>query len=40
VFETAETDSQAIEQLDQLGDLEEAKAELDKAEEAEAEEHA
>ncbi|MET0479433.1 MAG: hypothetical protein ABW222_15930, partial [Actinomycetota bacterium] len=35
VFETAETDSQAIEQLDQLGDLEEAKAELDQAEAAE-----
>jgi hypothetical protein len=35
VFETAETDAQAIEQLDQLGHLDEAKAELDKAEEAE-----
>jgi oligopeptide/dipeptide ABC transporter ATP-binding protein len=35
VFETAETDTQAIEQLDQLGDLEQAKAELDQAEQAE-----
>jgi hypothetical protein len=35
VFETAETDSQAIEQLDQLGNLEEAKAGLDQGEEAE-----
>ena len=35
VFETAETDSQAIEQLDQLGNLEQAKAELDQTEEAE-----
>jgi hypothetical protein len=40
VFETAETDSQAIEQLDQLGDLEQAKAELDRAEAEEAEERA
>ncbi|HSR28146.1 MAG TPA: ABC transporter ATP-binding protein, partial [Actinomycetes bacterium] len=35
VFETAETDTQAIEQLDQLSDLEQAKAELDRAEQAE-----
>jgi hypothetical protein len=40
VFETAEADSQAIQQLDQLGDLEEAKAELDRAEADEAEERA
>jgi peptide/nickel transport system ATP-binding protein len=40
VFETAEADTQAIEQLDQLGDLEEAKAELDRAEADEAEERA
>jgi hypothetical protein len=40
VFETAEADTQAIEQLDQLGDLEEAKAELDTAEADEAEERA
>ena len=41
VFVTAETDTQAIEQLDQLGDLEQAKAELDRAEaEEEAEERA
>ena len=38
VFETAETDSQALEQLDQLGTLEEAKADLDRAEAEEAEE--
>jgi oligopeptide/dipeptide ABC transporter ATP-binding protein len=37
VFETAETDTQAIEQLDQLGHLDQAKAELDKAEAAEEE---
>ena len=35
VFQTAETDSQAIEQLDQLGDLDEAKAEATAAEQAE-----
>jgi oligopeptide/dipeptide ABC transporter ATP-binding protein len=40
VFETAETDRLAIEQLDQLGDLEQAKAELDRAEAEEAEERA
>jgi hypothetical protein len=34
VFETAETDTQAIQQL---GDLEQAKAELDRAEAAEEE---
>jgi oligopeptide/dipeptide ABC transporter ATP-binding protein len=32
VFETAETDSQAVEQLDRLGNLEQAKVELDRAE--------
>ena len=35
VFETAETDAQAIEQLEQLGTLDEAKAELDLEEQAE-----
>ena len=40
VFKTAETDTQAVEQLDQLGDLEQAKAELDRAEAEEAEERA
>jgi hypothetical protein len=40
VFETAETDSQAIEQLEQLGDLSEAKADLDRAETDEAAEEA
>ena len=35
VFETAETDRQAVEQLDQLGDLDRAKAELDREEAAE-----
>ena len=35
VFETAETDSQAVEQLDQLGHLDRAKAELDREEAAE-----
>jgi oligopeptide/dipeptide ABC transporter ATP-binding protein len=40
VFETAETDSQAVEQLDQLGHLDRAKAELDREEAAEeAEDH-
>ena len=38
VFETAETDRQALEQLDRLGDLSEAKADLDQAEAGEAEE--
>ncbi|MGH3102303.1 MAG: ABC transporter ATP-binding protein, partial [Thermoleophilia bacterium] len=32
VFETAETDTQAIQQLEQLGDLSGAKADLDRAE--------
>jgi archaellum component FlaD/FlaE len=40
VFETAETDAQAIQQLDQLGHLDEAKAELDQAEAAEEAERA
>jgi hypothetical protein len=35
VFKTAEADTEAIEQLDQLGHLDEAKAELDEAEKAE-----
>jgi hypothetical protein len=33
VFETAEADSQALQQLDQLGHLDQAKAEVDRAEE-------
>jgi hypothetical protein len=33
VFETAEADSQALQQLDQLGTLDEAKADADQAEE-------
>jgi hypothetical protein len=33
VFQTAEADTQALQQLDQLGTLEEAKAEADQAEE-------
>jgi oligopeptide/dipeptide ABC transporter ATP-binding protein len=40
VFETAETDSEAVQHLDQLGQLDQAKAELDRAEADAAEERA